>query len=132
MPTARDIVRFLRGLIFLILLTPCFSFSAEEVRPPAGEFPYAGQGPFVVGPARTLAAPAFSAGFMAGALLCLPISLIQNPKAGTQGPNGKEASIVCGKGLGTLVGWPVYTAGGFPFFLIKKLFWDAPRAVMGR
>jgi hypothetical protein len=27
------------------------------------------------------------------------------------------------------IGWPVYAAVGLPFFALKKIFWDGPRAI---
>ena len=93
------------------------------------DFPYSGQGPFVIGPARFLSSPVFGVGFMAGALVCAPISLAQDPRMEGNVPRDKQASIVCGRGLGTALGWPVYAAVGLPFFILKGLFWDAPRAV---
>ena len=47
-------------------------------------------------------------------------------------PRDKHASVICGKGLAHALGWPVYAATGLPFFLIKGLFWDGPRAMFTR
>ncbi|MBI3297778.1 MAG: hypothetical protein HYZ75_06420 [Elusimicrobia bacterium] len=114
-----------RATLLAVLLA-----AAVPCRAAFDPFPYRGEGPFVIGPARTLAAPVYSTGFMLGALACLPISLAQNPRAGTQGSNGREASVSCGRWLGNGLGWPVYAAAGLPFFLLKKAFWDGPRALM--
>lgn len=115
-----------------LLAWPAGAARAEEPGAPAGAFPYSGAGPFVIIPGRFFSAPVYGAGFAAGALLCAPISLIQDPRMEGKVKHEKQASLVCGGYLGTAVGWPVYAATGLPFFLLKLLFWDAPRAVFGK
>ena len=118
-----------------LVLAASACFAQEEGERPGlfsqPDFPYTGQGPFVIGPARFLSSPVFGVGFMAGALVCAPISLVQDPRMEGNVPREKQASIVCGRGLGTALGWPVYAAVGLPFFILKGLFWDAPRALAG-
>lgn len=115
----------------LLALTLGLPARAEEGQPVFTAFPYEKQGPFVTAPARFLATPIYQLGFMTGALVCLPVSLIQDPYAIGNVPHDKEASLVCGRGLGTALGWPVYAAIGLPLFTLKQLFWDGPRAIAG-
>jgi hypothetical protein len=97
--------------------------SREGMRMP--DFPYAGQGPFVVAPAKFVSSIPAQAGFLAGELVCLPVSIAQGDEVAPD----KQASLVCGRGLGVALGWPVYAAVGLPFFVLKETFWDFPRAV---
>jgi|GEM_PF-4464122 len=99
----------------------------EAWPPEMPEQPYQGQGPFVVGPARAISTPVYQIGFMTGALLCLPASLVQDARRKGEITREREASVVCGKDLGLVLGWPVYAAVGLPFFLLKQAFWDGPR-----
>jgi hypothetical protein len=93
-------------------------------------FPYAKQSKFVTEPARFLSAPFYEIGFMTGAIICLPVSIAQDPHQDGSVPHDKEASIVCGKGLGTGIGWPVYAAIGLPLLIGQELFWTGPRAIV--
>jgi hypothetical protein len=93
--------------------------------------PYQSSGNFVILPAKVISGPVYQIGFIAGAAVCLPASLIQNASTKEDVPHDKEASIICGRALGKGLGWPVYAAAGLPFFLIKGLFWDGPRALFG-
>jgi len=124
-----------RGLLVFALAAggahPARAADPEPVAEMA-PFPYSGQGPFVTGPARVISSPVFGLGFAAGALLCAPVSIAQDPRMEGRVPREKHASLVCGRYLGTAVGWPVYAAVGLPFFIVKGLFWDAPRALFGR
>ncbi len=99
----------------------------ESWQPEMPSQPYEGQGPFVTLPARIFSAPVYQTGFLAGALLCLPASLVQDARRKGEIAREQEASVVCGKDLGLVLGWPVYAAVGLPFFLIKQAFWDGPR-----
>ena len=92
-------------------------------------FPYEKQGGFVIGPARLIASPVYQIGFLSAGLVCLPVSIAQGSLEEGKVDREKEASVVCGKTFGTILGWPVYAAAGLPFFILKGLFWDAPRAV---
>jgi len=101
-----------------VLFLACWSHG-EGVPYSLPEFPYDKQGPFVMIPARIASMPVAQVGFMAGALVCLPASLIQDQRAHGQVAHDREASIVCGKDLGLVLGWPVYAAVGLPFFILK-------------
>ena len=120
------------SILFAICLASpvpsCFAQGEREIVAQP-DFPYEGQGPFVIFPARFLSTPVAGLGFMAGALVCAPISLIQDPRMEGKVPRDQQASIVCGRSLSLALGWPVYAAVGLPFFILKGLFWDAPRAV---
>lgn len=102
---------------------------AREGDPNLPLFPYAKQSKFVTEPARFLSAPVYKIAFMAGVIVCLPVSIAQDPHQDGSVPHDKEASIVCGKGLGTALGWPVYAAIGLPLFIGQELFWTGPRAI---
>ena len=117
------------GALAALLL--CAAAGAQDVESDAALFPYARQGPFVIMPARIVSSPAYQAGYLAGIFLCLPASLVQDARSGGDVPRDREASVVCGRNSGRVVGWPVYAATGLPFYLLKKIFWDAPRAVAG-
>ena len=95
---------------------------------PPSDFPYTGQGPFVIGPARFISAPISGMGFMLGAIVCAPVSLAQDPHLKGGVPEEKQAHLVCGRAVAKALRWPVYAAVGLPFYLGKLLFWDAPRA----
>lgn len=107
----------------LALLACVPPVSADRNGPDTPDFPYQNQGPFVVAPAKFVSAPFSQIGYMVGEVVCLPVSIAQGPRAHDQ-----EASPVCGKTLGTGVGWPIYAVIGLPFFILKAAFWDAPRA----
>lgn len=119
----------LSTVLLAVLLTPNPARAAAEDQPAFTLFPYQKQGRFVTAPAQFLATPVYQLGFMTGALLCLPASLLQDPHGTGEAGHDKEASIVCGRGLGTALGWPVYATLGLPLFIGKSLFYDAPRAV---
>ena len=113
---------FLAGLVFLAQAA-----CAEGWQPEMPTQPYEDQGPFVIVPASVVSAPLYQVGFLAGAFLCLPASLIQDARRKEEISRDQEASMVCGKDLGLVLGWPVYAAVGLPFFLLKQAFWDGPR-----
>lgn len=115
----------------LILLLAASPACAQVMAAPESLFPYARAGPFVTVPARFLSGPVYGTAFMAGALACLPVSLAQDPRMEGKVARDKHASVICGSGLAQALGWPVYAAAGLPFFLIKGLFWDGPRAALG-
>ena len=114
-----------------LLLCAASAAWAQEMEPDSMLFPYAKQGPFVIMPARIVSSPVYQVGYLAGIFACLPASLIQDARSGGDVPRDKEASVVCGRGLGLLIGWPVYAASGLPFYLLKQIFWDGPRALAG-
>ncbi|MBI4377088.1 MAG: hypothetical protein HY549_11640 [Elusimicrobia bacterium] len=93
-------------------------------------FPYTNEGPFVTAPARFVAALPQQAGFITGAALCLPVSLFQDARSKGGVTDQKAASLTCGKWMSLGLGWPVYAAAGLPFFILKKIFWDGPRAIL--
>jgi hypothetical protein len=117
------------GAILLLLFSAAEAAYAQQWRVDTPLFPYEGQGGFVMVPARVVSEPVYQVGFMAGALLCLPVSLAQDMRRANDasGPAKQEASIVCGRSLGRGLGWPVYAAAGLPFFILKQVFWDGPR-----
>ncbi|MBI4425151.1 MAG: hypothetical protein HY554_15580 [Elusimicrobia bacterium] len=103
---------------------------AQEPRP-AAPFPYTNAGPFVTVPASIVSSPAYQAGYIVGAIACLPVSIAKDARNEGKVPHDRQASLVCGRTLGAILGWPVYAAAGLPFFILKGLFWDAPRALAG-
>ncbi|MBI4345958.1 MAG: hypothetical protein HY553_03830 [Elusimicrobia bacterium] len=115
-----------------LLLAPCRAAAEEGEKPADAPFPYAGQSKFVTVPARAFSSPAVQAGFMAGALLCLPGTLYQEARKTEEIPMDRQPSIRCGRALGNALGWPVYAAVGVPFWLLEGLFWRAPRAILGK
>lgn len=104
--------------VLFLLVQPC---RARDLSMHVPDFPYAGQGPFVLFPAKFLSSPVTQVGYMAGELVCLPVSLAQGPEE-----HDHDASLVCGKALGIGLGWPVYAAVGLPFYVLKQAFWDLP------
>lgn len=92
-------------------------------------YPYAEQGGFVTGPARTIASLPYQVGFLAGAAICLPLSLIEDARSHGQMTDAQAPSLICGKWLGLGIGWPVYIASGLPFLILKGAFWTGPKAV---
>lgn len=103
--------------------------AGRQPAPAQSESPYTGEGPFVIVPARVVSTPVFGMGFMVGLLACAPVALAQDPHWEGKIPEEKRAHLVCGRAVGSAVRWPVYTAVGLPFFIVKKLFWDAPRKI---
>src|SRR5581483_241596 len=115
------------GLTLALLALP--SLVLADTAPLLPLAPYEDQGGFVVGPAKLVASPVYGVGFLAGAMVCLPVSLVQQGSAQEPVPHEKEASLICGKYAGIGIGWPVYAAVGLPLFILKKTFWDFPKFV---
>ncbi|MBI3551375.1 MAG: hypothetical protein HY077_02550 [Elusimicrobia bacterium] len=118
----------MRNMIAALLLGGS-SPALADTAPNLPLVPYENQGSFVVEPAKFIASPVYGAGFLVGAFACLPISLVQVGSSEGKTPHEKEASLVCGKYVGTAVGWPVYLVAGLPFYVLKETFWEAPKAV---
>lgn len=114
-----------------LLLAPVAGSAQERLEERPAPFPWGDQTKFVTVPARALSSPVAQAGFMAGALACLPGTLYQEARRHGEVPFDQQPSIVCGRALSTALGWPVYTAIGLPFYVLQTLFWTAPRAVIG-
>ncbi|MBI5203112.1 MAG: hypothetical protein HY925_16095 [Elusimicrobia bacterium] len=112
-----------------LLLAPARAF-AEDSEPAPAAFPYEGQSKFVTIPAQAFSQPAVQAGFMVGAIVCLPGSLYKEAKKADEIPMDQQPSIKCGRALGTALGWPVYAAVGLPFLILEGIFWKAPRAIV--
>ena len=112
-----------------LLLAPARAF-AESGEPVLAAFPYSGQSKFVTIPAVAFSQPAVQAGFMVGAIVCLPGSLYKEAKKTDEIPMDQQPSIRCGRALGTALGWPVYAAVGLPFLLLEGVFWKGPRAIV--
>ncbi len=116
------------ALAIVLAAPPCF---ADEA-PLLPLVPYEDQGNFVIQPAKFVAAPVYGVGFMLGAFVCLPISLVQQGSKEEPVPHDREASLICGKFTGVAIGWPVYAAVGLPLFILKKTFWDFPKAIKNK
>ena len=107
-----------------LLAAPAYADTTPELP----LWPYENQGGFVQAPAKLVASPVYGVGFLAGAFVCLPATLVQQGDKNDQ-PRDKEFSLICGKYAGAALGWPVYAAVGLPLFIVKQTFWEFPKAV---
>lgn len=91
--------------------------------------PYEGEGICIEGSAE--AAGVMTAVFVGGlaAWVCLPGDLVHSAIR-RQSALG-VLSHGCAIYVGVADGWAAYIIAGAPFFAVKKVFWDAPRRLLG-
>lgn len=118
-------------VVFLLFQPPAAGQSPAsqepDAPPPPSDAPYTGQGRFVLYPARVISSPLLGIGYMLGAIACAPAALVQQHRRDWNVPEEEEVQWKCALKTGMALRWPLFAAAGFPFYAVKKLFWDGPR-----
>ena len=92
------------------------------------EFPYVDEGPVVEAPAVTAGLALGIPAGLIGAVVCSPVAVA---RAVTQSPDRLWTTTKqCAIAGGTFPGLVGYTIAGFPFYLLKKAFWDFPKRMI--
>ena len=89
---------------------------------------YVGEGPFVTVPANVVGMPVLVVAGGAATMACTPFDLLRGLSVG--GGYGSVA-IACAESVGRPIGNAAYIIGGAPFWVIKQVFWNGPRALIG-
>lgn len=117
----------------LTCLLAAASAAAETTPPPRPSrwleiHTYDPEGPFVALPAQTFGMTTLIVVGGGAAMLCMPFDF-----AHTFIHRGDYGAIAesCGSNVGQVAASGTYLAGGAPFFVLKKMFWDAPRMLFG-
>ena len=90
---------------------------------------YVGEGPFVTVPANVVGMPAMILFGGAAPVVCTPFDLLRGLSVG--GGYGNVAAA-CGSRVGGVAGSAAYILGGAPFWVTKQVFWNGPRALIGK
>jgi hypothetical protein len=90
---------------------------------------YVGEGPFVTVPANVFGMPTMIIFGGAATLVCTPFDLLRGLSVG--GGYGSVAAA-CASRVGGVTGSAAYIIGGAPFWLTKQVFWNGPKALLGK
>jgi hypothetical protein len=112
----------------ILLAAGCVSRAAASFEWTKGG-PYDGEGAVVETSAESLGMLSMVVVGAPAAAVCVPGDLVYSAvrwewKFGV-------LSDRCAEYVGGAAGWTGYVIGGAPFFLLKKVLWDAPRALLG-
>jgi hypothetical protein len=87
------------------------------------------EGPFVTVPANVVGLPTLILVGGTATIACTPFDLLRGLSVG--GGYGTVATA-CAETVGRPVGNAAYILGGAPFWFVKQVFWNAPRALFDK